>query len=164
MKTSSAVLLLAPLGALAVPCTKRTVASDSINDLIVAKGKVYFGTAADEGTLSNSAVSDIVKADFGQVTPENSMKWDATEATQGSFTFDTADYLVDFASTNSKSIRGHTLVWHSQLPGWVSAITDADELTSVLQNHISTLVGRYKGKIRAWVCIHRCFGLGWRFV
>lgn len=157
MKTGSIALLLAPLGALATPCTKRAAASDSINDLFVAKGKVYFGTAADEGTLSKSAVSDIVKADFGQVTPENSMKWDATEATQGSFTFDTADYLVDFATTNSKSIRGHTLVWHSQLPSWVSAITDADELTSVLQNHISTLVGRYAGKIRAWDVVNEIF-------
>lgn len=75
----------------------------------------------------------------------------ATESTQGQFNFAQADYLVDWATTNNKTIRGHTLVWHSQLAGWVNNVRDKAQLTEVIQNHVTTLVTRFKGKIRAWV-------------
>ncbi|KAK0196349.1 endo-1,4-beta-xylanase F3 [Armillaria mellea] len=130
-------------------------ALSSLNTKFAAKGKLFWGAAADQNTITISANEAILESEFGAVTPENSMKWDATENTQGTFTFTGSDYLVNWAVSNSKKIRGHTLVWHSQLPSWVSDITDADTLTSVIQTHIAKVAGEYSGKLygKSWdVC------------
>ena len=65
------------------------------------------------------------------ITPENEMKWDATEPNPGQFTFGAADTIVNHASAHGQSIRGHTLVWHNQLPGWVNNTTSGTALRQV---------------------------------
>ncbi|KAF8661646.1 hypothetical protein AX16_001288 [Volvariella volvacea WC 439] len=116
---------------------------------IKAKGKRFWGSCADPNTLNKSANVARLRSDFGLVTPENSMKWDAIEPSRGSFNWGNADTLVNWATSNGKLIRGHTLVWHSQLPSWVSNISDRNTLTTVIQNHIAQVAGRYRGKLHA---------------
>lgn len=122
-----------------------------------AKGKIYFGTEIDHYHLNNAPLTNVVKAVFGQITNENSMKWDAIEPTRNQFTFSNADQVVNFAMANGKMMRGHTLLWHAQLPPWVEAINDRNTLTAVIQNHVTAMVTRYKGKILQWDVVNEIF-------
>ena len=94
---------------------------------------------------------------FNYATPENEMKWDATEATRNTFTFDWGDAVVGFATEAGMKVKGHTLVWHSQLPDWVSAITDTAELRAVMINYITQVVSHYRGKVIAWDVVNEAW-------
>ncbi|KAI8993824.1 endo-beta-1,4-glucanase [Trametes punicea] len=115
-----------------------------------AAGKLYLGTATDNDELTDTQYTAILEAPnmFGQITAENSMKWDATEPEQGVFTFTEADQIANLATSHGQLLRGHNCVWHQQLPSWVtSGNFDAAQLTSIIQNHCGTLVGRYSGRV-----------------
>ncbi|KAF1943485.1 endo-1,4-beta-xylanase precursor [Clathrospora elynae] len=121
----------------------------TLNAAMVARGRSYIGTSLT--IRSDNTEQDIIKsAEFGSITPENAMKWDATEPNRGQFSFSNADAIANFATQNKKQLRCHTLVWYSQLPNWVNQINNNATLMSVMQNHITTLMQRYKGKCTHW--------------
>ncbi|KAH7911076.1 endo-1,4-beta-xylanase C precursor [Hygrophoropsis aurantiaca] len=131
-----------------------------LNNLAKAAGKVYFGSATDNPELTDTAYVAILNetSEFGQLTPGNSMKWDATEPSRGTFTFAGGDAIVALAKGTGKIVRGHNCVWYNQLPSWVTAGNfDAADLTSIVQTHCSTLVGHYKGQIYSWDVINEPF-------
>ncbi|OKJ22533.1 1,4-beta-xylanase [Streptomyces sp. CB00316] len=117
----------------------------------------YFGTAVAAGRLGDSAYTAIADREFNMITPENEMKWDAVQPSRGNFNFGPADRIVDRARANGQRVRGHTTVWHSQLPAWVGSIGDARTLRSVMNTHITTTMNRYKGKIYAWDVVNEAF-------
>ncbi|KAG8755285.1 hypothetical protein FRC14_004200 [Serendipita sp. 396] len=125
-----------------------------------AKGKKYWGTASDSALLSNSQNSAVIKAQCefsfrsGQflIVNPTSQSWYVifpyiSVYSQNSFSLTGGDAVVNFAKQNGML---HTFVWHSQLPSWVSSISSSSTLTSVIQNHIATLGGRWKGSVYAW--------------
>jgi len=92
---------------------------------------------------------------FSVITGANAMKWETVEPSQGSYDWTDADQLIAFAKANHQLVRGHTLLWHNQLPGWLTAgVADGsittNQLWALLERHIFTEVGRYRGKIWQW--------------
>ncbi|KAH6613703.1 glycoside hydrolase superfamily [Chaetomium sp. MPI-SDFR-AT-0129] len=148
---------LAPLAVAAAPTVESRQAEQSVNTLFQAKGKHYFGTCADQGRLTTGQNAAIIEANFGQVTPENSMKWESINPSQGQYNWGQADYLVNWATERNITIRGHTFVWHSQLAGWVSQINDKAKLTTAIEEHITTVMTRYQGKIYGYDVINEMF-------
>ncbi|MEU7018314.1 non-reducing end alpha-L-arabinofuranosidase family hydrolase [Streptomyces sp. NPDC046385] len=120
----------------------------------------YFGTAVAAGRLGDPAYTAIADREFNMITPENEMKWDAIEPSRGHFSFGPADRIVDRALARGQRLRGHTTVWHSQLPSWVGSIRDARTLRSVMNRHITTEMTHYKGKIYAWDVVNEAFADG----
>jgi endo-1,4-beta-xylanase len=79
------------------------------------------------------------------------MKWESTEPDRGNFTFADADRYVQYAHNNSLQIHCHNLVWHSQLPDWVSQGNFTNStLIQVMEDHIKALAGRYRGQCTRW--------------
>src|SRR4029079_14949116 len=76
------------------------------------------------------------------------------------FNFVSAEAIANRATSIGALLRGHTLVWHSQLPAWVSSIGTASELTTVMHNHINGLMNKYKGRIYAWDVVNEAFADG----
>ncbi|PFH48763.1 glycoside hydrolase family 10 protein [Amanita thiersii Skay4041] len=121
-----------------------------LHNVAKTAGKLYFGSATDNPELNDSPYVTQLgnKNDFGQITPGNSMKWDATEPSRGTFTFTNGDTVANLAQSKGQLLRGHNCVWHNQLPGWVtSGNFDNATLTSIVETHCSTVVSHYKGKI-----------------
>ena len=80
MYPSSLLLLIAvPLMVVGSPIIAERQTVGSIDAAFKAKGKKYVGVATDQGRFSVSQNAAIIKNYMGQVTPENSMKWDAIE-------------------------------------------------------------------------------------
>jgi len=115
-----------------------------------------FGTALASSHLTESAYATAAR-EHSFVTPENEMKWDQIEPTRGSFTFGPADQIVTFAMQNGMKIKGHTLVWHKQLPTWVTSLTTAADVRKAMVDHINGVVGHFKGKVTAWDVVNEAW-------
>ncbi len=121
------------------------------------------GVAVSAASLLDPAYSAILAAQFNQLTPENEMKWDAIEPQPGVFDFTRADTIVAFAAANGMQVRGHALVWHSQLPAWMEALTGADAVREAMTRHIQTVVTHFRdtfpGTVVAWDVVNEAINV-----
>ncbi|NJP66868.1 endo-1,4-beta-xylanase [Streptomyces spiramenti] len=131
--------------------------ADTLREAAAEQGR-FIGTALNDGLLGNAAYSAIAGGEFSSVTAENAMKWGSLEPNRGQYNWAGADRLVEFAAAHGQQVYGHTLVWHSQLPGWVENGGFAPaELREIVDNHIATVAGRYAGEIDRWDVLNEVF-------
>jgi len=99
--------------------------------------------------------AQIVSTHFNSITPENILKWALVHPQPDKYDFAAGDRFVEFGEKRGMFIVGHTLVWHNQTPRWVfedgkGNPVDRETLLKRLRDHIFTVVGRYKGRIKGW--------------
>ena len=92
---------------------------------------------------------------FNTATAENSMKWQRVHPQLNQYNWEPADNFMAFCEKNQIVPIGHCLVWHSQVPRSVFRDDAGNDLTrdallARMEDHIKTVVGRYKGRIKGW--------------
>jgi endo-1,4-beta-xylanase len=127
---------------------------DSLRALAAPIG-LRIGTAVTPFELDHPAYAQITGDQFSTVTPGNEMKWQVVEPTRGTYDWSGGDRLVTFAQQHDQLVRGHTLVWHNQLPDWLTTSVSNgtisnEELRNLLHKHITDEVTHFRGDIWQW--------------
>ena len=127
----------------------------SLRELADGRG-ILIGSAVGASSIAHDMqYIDTLAAEFSSITPENAMKWSATEPEHGSYTWENADSIVAFATAYNQAIRGHTLVWPNEFaykdtPDYVSNAPDAETMQRYIDDHIEAVVNRYADVVDRW--------------
>jgi len=133
------------------------VREQSLREAAQASGRLI-GTAVRPAQLSEAAYASTLAREFNMLEPEDVLKWEVVHPEPQSFDFSQADQIMDFATRHGMKVRGHTLVWHQQNPKWLTeGKYTSSELAQILEKHIKTVVGHYRGKIFAWDVVNEAF-------
>jgi len=129
-----------------------------LKTLAAANGNRYFGSDMTGDLLNNTPVTQLQAQQFNMLTPGNEMKWDTTQPSPppAAFNFTPGQNIVNYAVAHNERVRCHNLVWHSQLPGWVSSLP-TNQVQGAMENHITNEVNAYKGECYAWDVVNEPF-------
>ena len=115
--------------------------------------KDYFliGVAVNQRNISNDDQAALVKREFNSITAENDMKPERTEPREGEYTWEAADRIANFCRQNGIKLRGHCLMWHSQIGRWMyEGNPTKEEFFRRMRIHIHAIVNRYKDVVYCW--------------
>jgi endo-1,4-beta-xylanase len=116
-----------------------------------AKHGLLSGFAVNTNLLKSDAMYASILAEQASIlVPEVALKWVPLRPAPDKFNFEPADTLVAFAEKHQIKLRGHTLVWHEAIPEWFAGTVTKENAKHFLEEHIATVVGRYKGKMHSW--------------
>ena len=98
----------------------------------------------------NASMTELIAHQFGTLTPENNMKAALIHPGWDRYNFEQADAIVRYAAKYNLKVNAHCLIWHSQLPAFMRGMQDADSVRKYFTDHITTVAGRYDGKVYSW--------------
>ena len=137
--------------AAAAPAQSQPALKEAFSDVFL------IGAAVNKAqfTGKNPTQTKLITQQFSSITPEDAMKWESIHPDPDRFQFEATDRFVAFGEAHNMFIIGHTLVWHSQTPNWLfedaqGGLASRELLLARMSNHIHTVVGRYKGRVKGW--------------
>ena len=122
----------------------------------IYKDDFLIGTIYAESSLAENDVA-LMNQQFNVITPENIMKPENMQPTEGTFNYANADQMMKFAQANNLIVVGHTLAWHQQSGDFLGQNVTREEAIEQLRNHITNVVGPYKGQILSWDVVNEAF-------
>ena len=121
------------------------------------KNTFLIGAALNEDQFSGKGgcADSLIPAQFNTISPENVLKWESIHPDPRHYRFSSADRYVKYGEKQGMFVIGHTLVWHHQTPDWVfldgtGAPIGREALLNRMEEHITRVVKRYRGRIRGW--------------
>lgn len=137
----------------------KVLANTPLRAHATAKGLSY-GAASSSARLSSDR---IFAANFAKecsiLVPEWELKWKTLRPSPDSFNFAPGDWLIKFAHQHEMLFRGHTLVWHNDLPPWFAEKVDSRNAQQILRHHIKTVAGHYAGKVHSWDVVNEAVSI-----
>lgn len=128
------------------------------------KGKFLLGVAVNSRQVNGTIPieTELIAREFSAIVGENCMKPQPIHPEENRYNWEDADKLVAFGEKNNQVVTGHCLIWHSQIGKWFF-IDDGGKdvapavLKERMRQHISTVVGRYKGRVKGWDVVNEAF-------
>ena len=122
--------------------------AEPLRNAAAASGKLV-GAAVQSSLLADSRYAGVLGRHFNYLTAEWEMKWDAIERARGSRDFRGGDAIVAFGQANGMRIKGHALIWHGSVPGWLGALP-AGDFRAAFEAHIKSVGEHFRGRVVAW--------------
>ena len=113
----------------------------------------------------DSAATRLIKRHFNSIVAENCMKSVNIHPEEGRYNFGAADSIVEYGEKNGMAVIGHCLIWHSQCAPWFCVDKEGknvspDIMKQRMKEHITTVVNRYKGRIKGWDVVNEAISGG----
>jgi len=161
MKRKKALLLVFIITALGLNAISASAASsDKEWDLSLPSLKDTFadyfgvGNIMEPRDIFRESTEEMFRHHYNFVTAENAMKPSNMSSSNGTYSFQQQDLLVNWAIDNDIKVIGHALVWHSQSARWLTGTADAPvtraEARENMEQYINKVAGHYAGKIHSW--------------
>lgn len=135
---------------------KATVVEEpSLKDAVGDKFLIGVALNVNQSSGVDTSSIKLVKQHFNSIVAENCMKCEVIHPEEDRYDFTLADQFVSFGEKNGMAVIGHCLIWHSQLAPWFCVDEKGNNVTPEvlkqrMKDHITTIVTRYKGRIKGW--------------
>jgi len=127
---------------------------------------LLIGAACTPRTIENEPdYRRVLAREFNCLVAENIMKFKYCQPEYRKYDFSESRKLVDFARKHRMKLRGHTLVWHTQIADWLlNGGFTRTQVMDILQEHVHTVAGHFRGDVFAWDVVNEPLADdgGWR--